>query len=802
MGINISKINKGFKKFGEKLIKKRFIFLGIITLLTMIAFFGLGKMSMDVSPDSWFDKKDPFLQQKEKFEERFGNNEYVAFLIESKDVFNYETLKVIRNLGDVLVEKVPYVSSQNPVISLTEFEYIQGSNDKMEIIDIVPSVIPKKSEKLEMIRKKVLSKKNLVNKIVSDDSKQTWLILKLKPFPDDFDIRNPPSAMVAKEIKNILKMPEFNKKGIKIRATGAPILELEETEFLGKEMGQRIILALIASIILLMITLRSFRGVIIPSATMILSILIPFGFMGLLGIKIQMMSVTLPLYLGIGVSVGYSIHIFNTFKRGLAITRDRKKAAIYAIEHTGWPLLFTALTTIVAFLSMIFTNVMTIRWIGYTCGAVISTVYIYTLILLPIFLSFGKVKKNKNIKEFSKLDIFFMNVGEWGQKNITKILFVMTIFLGIIGFGITKLNVDVDMMKTMGLKVPYVKEAYETGNSKIGTIYSYDITLPFKDFDSLKNPKNMKNMEKIIKYINKQPLTKRTTSFIDILKELNQVVNDGNKEYYKIPDSKETISQLMFLYDTSGGDEARSWINYAEEVDDLGFDIFEKGVKTLEKSDDKSSYFRIQVEMSDFKSKEFMNEYDLITKKVREYFPDMKPEFTGGATQFAKMSQYLVKGQLISLFVAIGVIAVLLMIVFGSIKVGLIGMIPNVLPLVVIGGVMGYFDFPLDFMTVTIMPMIIGISVDDTIHFINQMKFNYEKTGEYDIAIKNTFLDIGKAITLTTVILIFTYGMFISSPVKMYVNLGITVICGLSFALFTDYFLTPFMIKKFKAFDK
>jgi predicted RND superfamily exporter protein len=144
----------------------------------------------------------------------------------------------------------------------------------------------------------------------------------------------------------------------------------------------------------------------------------------------------------------------------------------------------------------------------------------------------------------------------------------------------------------------------------------------------------------------------------------------------------------------------------------------------------------------------------------------------------------------------------MLIIVFGSLKTGLIGMIPNISPLIVIGGYMGYLDSPLDMMTMTIMPMLLGIAVDDTIHFINHCKYEFERTGNYEQAILLTFKTIGKTLAMTTIILSATFAMYMFSPVANMARIGLLASMGLIAALVFDYLMTPALVLLTKPFGK
>ena len=211
---------------------------------------------------------------------------------------------------------------------------------------------------------------------------------------------------------------------------------------------------------------------------------------------------------------------------------------------------------------------------------------------------------------------------------------------------------------------------------------------------------------------------------------------------------------------------------------------------------------RAQVQLEKFSTNEIVKELETVMKIGKESFPNARVSYVGSAVQFAELNSKIVSGELKSVIWALIIIGLLLVVVFNSMKTGFIGLIPNFMPLIVIGGYMGCFNSPLDMMTMTIMPMLLGIAVDDTIHFINAIKFEFEKNGNYNKAIIAAFHTVGKSITMTTIILCASFTMFTFSPVANMVRIGYLAPLGLLAALLADFFVTPALISLTKPFGK
>nr|PID73359.1 MAG: hypothetical protein CSB33_04325 [Desulfobacterales bacterium] len=166
------------------------------------------------------------------------------------------------------------------------------------------------------------------------------------------------------------------------------------------------------------------------------------------------------------------------------------------------------------------------------------------------------------------------------------------------------------------------------------------------------------------------------------------------------------------------------------------------------------------------------------------------------------MIDYVTWGQMRSFFIALVVIGLLMIVVFGSVKIGLIAMIPNISPALAVGGIMGFTGIPLDIMTVTIVPMLLGLAVDDTIHFITHYQLEYTRTGSYKTSTRRVFKTVGVALFLTSMVLVLNFSAYLASLAKAYIHMGILVPAGILAALAADYFVTPVLLDWFRPFAK
>ena len=262
-----------------------------------------------------------------------------------------------------------------------------------------------------------------------------------------------------------------------------------------------------------------------------------------------------------------------------------------------------------------------------------------------------------------------------------------------------------------------------------------------------------------------------------MLKEINRMFNDDDLSFYVLSDDDAVTAQNLVFYSESFED----WFD--TESDDYGTT-------------------HVHVELAGYDANVIVSDIESAKSSAKELFPDAKISIVGEVVEYAEMNHKLVSAELKSFSLSFVIIAVLLILAFSSLRTGLIGMIPNLAPVIVVGGVMGYAGYSLDMLTMTIMPMILGIAVDDTIHLINHIKLQLEKSGDYKDAIVVSFREIGKTMCMTTFILCAMFFMYTFSPMGCLFRIGMLAIIGLASALLADYTLTPALIALTKPFGK
>ena len=782
-------LHKFFKKIAEFQLKYRWLCLVLLAALTAAGLIGIKSFKVGSSDeDEFISVKENIKKNDERFKELFGSNDSIVLLFQSDDVFKPEVLNAIKAIGAEFLEKVPYADS---VTSITDTDITVGTEEGIEITNPFKDGIPSDPAALQKAKDFILSRKSIVNKLVTRDATETWLVLSLKATPPEEvwskTSNKAPMYVIGEAAINIVTDPKYQSSAYTIKPAGLPYTETEEQVVMGRETLKSVGLSFLCMIILLIVFTRSLRGTLVPLFATFFAITTVLGFMGFLHITGMSEMMSVPIVLAMALSVGYSIHLVNSFKTSFYELGKRKEAVVASIENTGWPLFFTVVTTAASVLSFLTTDLKPIRWMGATSAAMVFAVYIYVSVLIPILMSFGKDiadaanAHTKSAAFAQKTDARFEHFGRSVIKRRKAVIVAFTLITAACIPALFKIDVNMDSFKFMGLRIPYVKRIYEITQSQLGSYFNYNIMLTFDEDDAVKNPDVLKKIDELSTLIGSFKLTKlnngvpKIFSILDIVKEMNQTMHADDPAFYTIPDDEDLLAQLLFLYEISGGQTSR-WVD--EEF------------RTL----------RMAVDVAAYDANELAANMKTIEQTCSQLFPQASCHLMGAAVQFAELNNKIVFGELYSFLTSLVAIAILMMLVFGSVKMGLIGLIPNIFPVIVIGAIMGYLDIPLDIITMAIMPMILGIAVDDTIHFTNHTKYLFEKEKSYDRAIFGTFYSIGKTLAMTTIILSATFLVYLTCKIDAILRLGVLAAVGLLSALAADYLMTPVLIYISKPF--
>ncbi len=808
-----NKIGRGASRIGMNVIVKyKWIFFLGIAMLVVLGYLGLDKIVMDNSNESMFEKSDEVNIKLQQFHEIFGNEDFVFVMVEADNIFTPEALAYIKRLSDDLEQNLPFAKR---VTSVTHMEYLDVVDGDLYVDDLIAADIPEDPAELNQIKNKLLAKQVYVDRLLSKDGKKTGIFIEFETVPETVYVpllktgAGPqetamqgdiyfeeeledksaysnivePKKLIAPALDLILQRNQYD--GCIVTATGMPVTEYKIDETIISETGRTFLITLLICIILLFAIFRFPAAVMAPVIVIIATTIITFGLLGWLGIPLSSFIVILACLLLI-IAVSYSIHIINHFKRNYKLTGKRKESVRYAYEHASWPCLLTALTTAVGFASFIFVPMVPLRNLGMASALGVLISYILVMILIPIFLSFGKdktitigakAKKDAATTDNTRSSRFMQKWADRVLKSALPVGVISAALLLIIPFFISQIEADSDFIHLFGDRNEFVRDAKHVTNN-LGALYSYEVLIELPEAEMAQEPEVLGALEDLEQLIDGYDTTKRTMSINDLLKDINMTMNNNDKSYYAIPDNRELIAQYLLLYDMSGGGELANWVDYNNQYLRLS----------------------VQVKRSTTTLREVFKEIEAFAQKR---FPfNAKVTITGDMSIFIKSVGALVDGQIISIFIAFLGISLMMMLVLRSIPVGLLSMIPNVLPVLIVAGLMGLFNITLNMMTIVVAPLLIGIAVDDTVHYFVHFKEEFKTRRSYRRANRETFRKIGWALVFTSLILMIGFSAFLFTSIDSIIQLAVLLTIGIGVALAADLLITPVLFVFLKPFGK
>jgi predicted RND superfamily exporter protein len=790
----VQRLNRAFAALGAWSFDHRWLVVGICLGLFAGSVYLAGWVGVDTSYEAYFDEGDRTYLAYEAYRDDFGSDEvaYIGYELPGVEhgPWNLEAMKKLASLTEAL-EEVPFVYE---VTTLANAELTQGVPDGIEISKLWDEM-PETQDELLALREAYLAKPMLVGGIINEEADFGAIIIEM-----DRSSTDPPEEIVWDEeigaddlenvypqvsdsvITEILARPEyadfhfFYSGDVPLNAYWNRVMGTEPLFLLG------ISLALISGTLL--VFFRSIVSVVTPVLVLILSFCMMMALMGVVGWEMGLMFLsTPPLIMAIGVA--HSVHILSEFRGQFVALGDRREALVQTLYLVGTPCLLTSVTTAVGFLSMSFVPIATLSHSArYTAGGVMAA-FVLSFTLLMALLSFGSPTPRKATTEAAAADAkggagmirMLTRAADANIKHSRVLIGLFTVFTLFCAVGATRVQVDTNWLEDFWEDSPIRIDTMRVDDEMGGTtniIYLFDSG----ESDRIKEPAVLREIERLQDLADGEGwLVRKSYSIVDIVKDLNQVFHEGDPAYYRIPDTREEIAQYLLLYESSGGEEAEEYVSSDYRHANLELRL------------------RLAPTSETAKLVERLDEV-LGAEGLRE----TKLSLTGIGALWLKLMDYILESQFQGFVFAFSVITLMMIAIFRSIKIGLISMIPNLTPVLVALGAMGWFGISLDYNKVMIAAIAIGISVDDTIHLMMRFHHEFERHGSYVKALRSAMGDVGRALVITSIALVLGFLVFGLSELRSQATYGGLLAAALVTALIADFFFMPALVLELEPF--
>ena len=568
---------------------------------------------------------------------------------------------------------------------------------------------------------------------------------------------------------------QFEKStALDIKVSGMPYIRTLNAQNIKDEIGLFVFTALLVTALIFFLFFRSYRATFISMLVVIIGVGWAFGVLGWLGYEITILTALIPPLI-IVIGIPNCIFLINKYQQEFAKNRNKLKSLESVIIKIGNATLMTNLTTASGFATFILTNSQVLKEFGIVASLNIMAIFLLSLLIIPIAYSFSGIPNKKHLKHLENVSI--KKIVKWLENRVRKerlktyIISLISLILGII--GIYQIEISGSIIEDMPKKSNFFKDIKFFDNEFNG-IVPLEINIDTKRRKGVNNLATIKRMNKLSDYISSIPELSSPISIINLLKYIKQAYYNGNPKYYKIPTSQENSFLSPYLKNMP---ETKNLItNYIDSTgQNARMTTFLMDVKTN----------RIEMIEEDLK------------KEINEIFGADKYNviLTGKALLYLKGTHYLIKNLFISLSLAILLIAMFMAYLFRSYKVIIISLIPNLLPLIVTAGVMGFTGIPLKPSTILVFSVAFGISVDNTIHFLAKYRQELiENNWKINSAVYSSIREAGVSMLYTSIVLFFGFAIFMISSFGGTVALGGLVSVTLLFAMLANLILLPSLL--------
>lgn len=729
-------------------------------LLGFTLFFGwfAAQVEFDNTIETYFLEDD--LRDYRRFLDQFGTDEIIAIAFGDEDVFTIENLRVIDTVSRKL-ENLPHVRR---VLSLTTAKIVYGEGDIVSFDPLVNEMSFSSAE-LISIKQRALADPFIPGTLISPDARNTAIVVEIDHIIGEFDYK----VDLLNQIRALLQEEE-TQTGKRFHMGGTAVLDDALFRYNQRDQSHFMPLMVLIIIAIVFSMFRRVELLVLPILVVLLSLIWTYGFLVLLGYKINIIS-TIITPLLMAVAIADSMHFIADYLQETTMGELTKVECIErSFGNLITPCLMTSLTTSLGLLSLLSADLVPIRQFGLVAAGGVLFAFIITMFLLPILLSivpYPKEKYRGQIQSgfFAKL---LRWLGQWRKGRAVTVLSTAALVAIPAVLSLDHLTIGTNTLDYFR-RDDGVRLETEWIDASVGGTASLEFFIDAKMKDALKDPSLLQKMDQFHNYLKGIDGITGVYSAVDMVKSLNRAFNGGDERKFVIPSSSMEVAQQLFI------------VAGSKDFEELLSDDYSKG--------------RIiaRVEMNE--TQRLAHQMPEIKKNMQEIFKKtaaITP--TGVVYLMNQMERYLLSSQIKSFLLAFVVISMAILLMLRSFKLGMLAMIPNFLPILFTLALMPFLGISLDVGTVMIAGVALGLVVDDTIHFLSRLKFETKRTRDIGKAIANAMNSTGRAIIYTSIALTLGFLLLVFASFNPVIHFGILAGIVILLALVFDLVVLPAIV--------
>ena len=728
------------------------------------------------NPDAriFFAEENPDRQALDRFEDTFNKNDNLMIVIEAADGDVFDP-KVLAAIGEI-TERTWYLPFVRRVDSITNFQHTYANGDEMIVRDLVEdpaNVTPEEAAKAKAI---ALDRIELLDYYVAPKSDVT-MVSAMFTLPQIDPATEVPS--IVKEMFDLRADIEEKYPFVDLRLTGGVMIN-NQFSTSGQEDSKNLLMPMFIIILIIVgFAIRSILGTVSVLVVIMLSALGGLGALGWMGLPLNSVTVLAPLYI-MTLAVASAVHVLSAVRQNMIESDDRKEWVRKALtEHMG-AIIIACVTTAIGFFCLNFSISPPFRELGNTVGVGVLAAMVYCLTLLPALIIILPIGRRTSRPSASKAMDW---VAEFVIANRKMLLPTTALAVVALAIGMSQIKLEDDFIRYFDERYEFRQDTDFTEN-RITAVNNLDWPLPSGEPGGINNPAYLAELDAFAKWLRTQPNMTYVRSLTDTLARLNMNMNADDPAFHKLPETYEEASQFLFLYELSLG---------------YGLDLT-----------DQIDIDRETVRLSSFMSNVTTTEMRELTQNAGEWIkanaPIMQaawdkqnPEVelvtpTGIVHVFNLISYRDVRGMLFGTFIAIVLISRIIMLALRDFRIGMISLIPNLIPAAMAFGLWGYTVGAVTLAIAVVLAATLGIVVDDTVHFLSKYSKARKQGQSPEDAVRYTFRSVGMALFVTTLSLVAGFAILAQSGFAVNGDMAKLTAITITLALIADFLLLPSLL--------
>ena len=781
------RIENAFELWARSVVRHPWLAIVVMLCATLFLATRLPLLQVETSSEDYLFDGDPAKIAYNALRDQFGRDQLIYVVIEPPEVFDFQFLEWLRDFHRDFEASVPHLDD---VTSLVNARSVYGEGDQLFVDDLMREW-PANEEELASLRERVLGTPSYQGALIADEGRVTSLTLKSYAYSDEalgedefagFDEASVDHSKrrVLSAVENgafcraaIAVVERHQREGIRVHMTGQPLVAYALTRSMATDIPVIFggALLIVGSIIILLF--RRLSPIILSTTVVVMSLVSTLGVAQLLGFPISLPTQILPSFL-LAVGVGYVVHLLTIFFRALSQESDRAAALVVALRHVGPPILMTAVTTIAGLVSFVAASMEQAYQLGITGAVGVMVTVLYTLILVPALLVIVPLSAKRNRSELVGGEVLLSSSARLAIHHPKKVV-AATGLLALISIALLpRLDYSADPMKYFP-EDHWLRIATLYADEKLGGMQSLEVVVDTGRVNGLHEVEVLDRIESLIGLQDtlraEGELVSRSWSMLDVLKETHQALNENRSDFYRVPRDPMLVAQELLLFENSGSDDLEDFV------------------------DSEFSKARISILTGWEDGVEKQRFIDRVGPRMAaEMGGEAEVTLTGSVAMIARTASASSESLIRSYSLALLLITPLMMFLIGSLRAGLISMVPNLVPILAALAGMVIVGVELDMFTILGACIAIGLAVDDSIHFIVGFRRHFEETGDAARSVELTMESTGRALLFTSLVLVAGFGVLGFSSMANLGWLGLSTAFAIGLAFVLDVTATPALL--------